>query len=231
MKRIFCLLIALLLLATLPVMAFAHDYVQMDRTDCTIEVVVRYDGENVTGGTVTAVKVGDLYEEDGNYFFRRVGDDALLENVQSSDTLNSLLSFYDENKATLAFEEITEDIKEGSAKFEGLMPGLYLICQEQAAEGFSKLSPFLVSVPYLQNGEYIYDVTARNKPELEPDPQPTEANPSEPDLAEPVEPTEPMLPQTGQLNWPIPVLTVAGLSLFVVGWILCFGRKRARNEK
>lgn len=34
------------------------------------------------------------------------------------------------------------------------------------------------------------------------------------------------LPQTGQLNWPIPVLICAGLALFVVGWLLVFYRKK-----
>lgn len=42
---------------------------------------------------------------------------------------------------------------------------------------------------------------------------------------------EPKLPQTGQMNWPIPVMTVAGLALFIFGWYLCFGRKREGNEK
>lgn len=220
MKRISALLIASLLLAALPVTVFAHDYVQMDKTDCTIEVVVRYDGENITGGTITAVKVGYVHEEDGNYSFRRVGDDALIENIQSTDTLNSLLSYYSENKSTLLFEAQTVDVKNGGAKFENLTPGLYLILQEKAAEGFSKLNPFLVSVPYMQDGAYIYDVTAKNKPALEPEAEPTEPEPTEP------EPTDPKLPQTGQLNWPVPVLTVTGLMLFILGWALCFKRKR-----
>ncbi len=33
------------------------------------------------------------------------------------------------------------------------------------------------------------------------------------------------LPQTGQLNWPVPVLVVFGLALISAGWILRFGRK------
>ena len=47
----------------------------------------------------------------------------------------------------------------------------------------------------------------------------------------PTEPGEPDLPQTGQLNWPIPLMAVAGLGFFVVGWTLCFGKKREHNEK
>lgn len=34
------------------------------------------------------------------------------------------------------------------------------------------------------------------------------------------------LPQTGQLIWPIPVMVVAGLTLFALGWWLCFGNRK-----
>lgn len=40
-----------------------------------------------------------------------------------------------------------------------------------------------------------------------------------------VTPTDPTLPQTGTLNWPIPVMTVAGLLLVGLGWYL-FSRKK-----
>jgi hypothetical protein len=34
------------------------------------------------------------------------------------------------------------------------------------------------------------------------------------------------LPQTGQLRWPVPVLTALGALLFIIGWRL----NRRRNE-
>lgn len=42
---------------------------------------------------------------------------------------------------------------------------------------------------------------------------------------------KPKLPQTGQLNWPVPVMIVTGLTLFAIGWMLCFGRKKENYEK
>ena len=39
-----------------------------------------------------------------------------------------------------------------------------------------------------------------------------------------------ILPQTGQLNWPVPVLTVAGLGLFLAGWLLRFGRQGKHHD-
>ncbi len=41
----------------------------------------------------------------------------------------------------------------------------------------------------------------------------------------------PILPQTGQLNWPIPVLTLCGLVMFALGWKLVFGGKRRFEQK
>ncbi len=39
------------------------------------------------------------------------------------------------------------------------------------------------------------------------------------------------LPQTGQLNWPVPVMTLCGLLLFTFGWKLVFGGKRYLGQE
>lgn len=36
----------------------------------------------------------------------------------------------------------------------------------------------------------------------------------------------PKLPQTGQLNWPVPILLSCGGLLFILGCVLCFGRRK-----
>ena len=57
--------------------------------------------------------------------------------------------------------------------FSNLKLGLYLLVQTRAASGYSKISPFLVTVPYLNSGVYIYEVDADTKMELEKEPKPT----------------------------------------------------------
>lgn len=53
---------------------------------------------------------------------------------------------------------------------------------------------------------------------------PSPAAPEEPETpAEPSPGTK--LPQTGQLNWPVPVLTVLGLCLILAGWELRVGKQ------
>ena len=90
--------------------------------------------------------------------------------------------------------------------------------QETAASGYGQTKPFLVSVPYLADGEYCYDVKTVPKTDLERE----------------VEPTPPpssgggggKLPQTGQLWWPVPVLICMGLGCIAVGLI----RRREGSE-
>ena len=210
MRKIIALLLAVLLVASLCVTAAAHD-VPVDRDDCTIEIRVRYNGENVNGGTLTAIKVGYVDEDDGNYFFSRVGDDALLEDIASADAVASLEQYYADNKGTISFETQTVDATEGVCQFSGLSTGLYLVIQETPAPGFSALNASLVSVPQLVDGVYEYNVSAAIKSELEREPEPTDPPPTTP--------SGPQLPQTGQLNWPVVAMAAVGIIMFFLGWV------------
>ena len=115
-------------------------------------------------------------------------------------------------------------IADGKVSFSDLKAGLYLVWQDDAdaSDGYDAIHPFLISVPRWQNGAYAMHVEADPKVPLET--EPTTPPPPPP-------PPPPELPQTGQLNWPVPVMAVTGMALFVVGWILCWRGKRMENEK
>ncbi len=222
-KKTLSALLVLAVLLCVPLTAHAQN-VPENRNDCSIEVLVRYDGKNINGGTLTAVKVGYVDEENGDYFFSRELDHIRLDHIQSADAVSELRKFYESNKSDYDFYKRTVNINNGKATFNNLPTGLYLIFQEKAANGYSKLGAFLVSVPYMEDGEYQYQVTAAIKSELEREPEPKPADP-------PPKPKDPELPQTGQLNWPVPMLAVLGLALFAAGWVLRFGRKADGYEK
>lgn len=214
MKRTIAFLLVLAVLCCLPVTAFAHS-VPEEREDCSISLTVRYDGKDLSGGTLTAVRIGTVAENDGNYAFARVSDGTVIENTDSSAAAEALLKYYEENRNSFEFEEKTVKIQDGKAEFKDLPTGLYLIIQEEATEGFSKLKPFLIGVPYLENGTYQYQVSASVKSEPEREPEPTRPEPTTPEPTVP----EDKLPQTGQLNWPVPILAMAGIVLFCLGWM------------
>lgn len=231
-----------MLICSINIFAYAHEVPDLSKTGY-ITVMMTYEKDAVPGGTLTLYKVGDVWEDDGNYSFVLTDDfkDSCvsLENIQSPQLAKTLAVYAEEQELTGTTKEIGND---GNVTFLKMELGLYLLIQTDAAEGYAKVDPFLVSVPMNEDGVYCYEVDASPKVELKN--EETSETPSE-TLEDPKTPTDPKtpaspttsttpssssLPQTGQLNWPIPVLAVLGLMLFSVGWILRFDRKRDSYE-
>ena len=220
-KQIFSLLLAFFLLHMASVIAYAHEVPDENRKG-TVTVEMEYDGKAVAGGTLTAYRVGQIQEYDGNYSFAETDAMAAFtgsyEDVASAELAESIAAFVEGNQLS-AYG--TAKNQNGKAVFTDLELGLYLIVQTEASEGYEPLKPFLVAVPMNEGGHYVYEVSAEGKFQLHQKLKPTT----------PTTPSEPTLPQTGQLKWPIPVLVVLGLSLFSAGWVLRFGRKKNGYEK
>lgn len=215
-RQIISLLVAALLLCGMSLTVFAHEVPDLTRTG-TIEVTMHSGESTVPGGSLTIYRVGDIHEDNGNYSYRLTdqfaGSGVELTDVQSYYLALELAEYAEEQ----SLEGVTQEIDEDGFMIFAVDPGLYLLVQNEAAEGYLKVSPFLVGMPNMENGKYVYEVDA--SPKVNPKPAPEE--PTEPTETKP--PQE-ELPQTGQLNWPVPVLAVSGLALFIAGWALK-GRK------
>ena len=105
---------------------------------------------------------------------------------------------------------------DGTLTFNVEERGLYLIVQNNAAKGYYKIDPFLVSVP---GPDKEMNVKASPKMELDKVPETT------PPVTPPKTPTK--LPQTGQLWWPVPVMSLCGLVLIAAG---IYMRRRNRAD-
>lgn len=251
MRKHISLLLAAIMLCC--VSAFSHNVPDLNR-EGSIRVTMRCEGESVPGGTLTLYRVGDVQEEDGNFSFR-LSEDFAESNVElgqlNAALAETLKDYANDQNLTGKTEAIGRD---GRVEFAGLKVGLYLLVQEQAAPGYYKADPFLVTLPMTENGEYVYDVDASPKVEIVEKPDPPDRPPHEPpppdepgppDTPPPSEPPEepneppteeipdeppplaPGLPQTGQLNWPVPVLAVLGMALLAMGLLV----KRSGYEK
>lgn len=233
-----CFVFALLCVICLPAYA-AVDVPNPDKTG-TITVNMQYNGQPVAGGTLSVYRVGQIYEDDGNYSFTLTDDFAdskmpLNQNtIVAPETAEELSDFADEK--SLEPDKTGTIDKAGHISLDELELGLYLVKQNQAAPGYLCVDPFLVTVPYLdEKGIYQYEVDASPKVS-EPQVAPTGDGSGNQAGATPAPTATPLvveagtqpgttLPQTGQLNWPIPVLVVLGLALFTLGWFLRYGKK------
>lgn len=223
-KRIISLLVMLTLICSMSMSVSAVEVPDLTRKgSITVTMHAKKDNMDVIvpGGTLTLYRVGKIYEDDGNYSFILTGDfvdcGESFGDIQSPE-LASRLAEYAEKNAKNKGE--TEKVSaEGIVTFEKLDLGLYLIVQYEAASGYNKANPFLVSLPQMKNSEDSYNVDASPKVNVKQD-----SGKKTPPK------TTSKLPQTGQLNWPVPLLVVSGMVLFAIGWVLCFGRKKNDHE-
>ena len=223
-KRLLAICCTVLLMCVCAVTASAHEVPDLDKNG-TVTFNMDWDGVPLDSGSLSMYKIGEIVEDDGSYSFELIGKmkdrDLSLENREDPDLAKKLAQLAKEEKPA----EYSAPIQAGKAFFSDVIPGLYVVVQEKedAADGFAPIDPFLISVPKFENGSYESDVKADPKVPLETAPQQTTQPPN-------TEPNDSQLPQTGQQNWPVPLLTVSGTVLFAAGWILCFGRKREDQE-
>lgn len=226
-KRIAAFLSAMILLVALATAASAVSVPDLSRRG-TVNATLCYGDSPVSGGSLTLYRVAEIQvENNADYSFCLTGEfagaDVKLDALDDLETAAALAQFVLEHDLEGTLQKIGES---GKVSFGDLELGLYLVIQQEAAEGFKEIAPFLVSLPGMKDGIYIYEVDA--SPKLSLILTPTEP-PTEP-TTEPTEPPPPKLPQTGLLLWPIPVLAIGGLLLMVIGWALRTSERKQGHE-
>lgn len=194
-----------------------------------------YQGQAVAGGNLKLFRFGQLVSFDNDGYIDYIYDwiDELkdcglsLSEMGEESFAQRLSEIVDGRKLDVLTQQIDSS---GKARFGFLETGLYVFYQTSAPAGFEKINPFTVSIPMVEDGEYIYDINASPKPRpLVPEttteePTTEDAPGDEPTTGEtptaPPAPEEPELPRTGQLKWPVPVVGSAGLIMIVTGVLI-----------
>ena len=210
------LLLLVMVVAVMPVQAFAVDAIDLTRT---VSLSVEYDWD---GAQFDMHRVAD------------VDKSAQLTVCKPFSAYGKSINWntskhWAELAVTLAeFAGDMEPLQSGtvthqSCTFSHLQPGLYLVVgHELTVDGITYTSkPFLICLPeYTDEGTWNYHAMAYLKSGAE---QP----PNVPPFTPPPEPPPDIVPQTGQLWWPVPVLMVGGLAFVLVGVLR---RKGGKHE-
>lgn len=201
MRRAVSVCAALLLLTVF----FSTGYAAQSRGRTgSISIRMTDRGEPIPGGSVTLYRVAGLSEDYRYTAEPPFGDCGVdLNRALTREDAEKLAQYAKQNRIpgqTLALGH------DGAAVFAALEEGLYLLTQQEAGAGYLPVSPFLCGVPQQIGGELFYDVDA--SPKCAPEP------------TDPGGPGGPSIPQTGQLNWPVPVMGMLGLVLISAGGLL-----------
>ena len=215
-KRFAVLLLAFAVAALCAAPAFAVTSADVDLSrKGSVTVTLRDSKTNaeVAGGKLTLYQVASVKKENANLSYVYTNG---FENcgVSLGDLSESDLAEQLEAKRTAASTGTTVTVNSsGKAVFSNLSLGLYLVVQTKASTGYEKINPFIVSVPLLDSGRYLYDVDALPKvgtvtstmpPDVPDTPEQPNVpnvpeNPSQPDVPKtPKTPTTPETPTTPQ---------------------------------
>ncbi len=218
MKRTMSRILALLLCClcfSLPVSAqgSAAD-LDLDRTGEINLTIKDKKGIAPTRGTIACIQVARVTRENGDLGYELVNGfektGLSLEDFRMGSQSISSLTKEVEKVLPSGAKKQTCKISAGKVRFTDLELGLYLIRQESKFKNHESIQSFLVTLPMNGDEGWIYDVNATPKVgtvSQNPPKMPPSGGYSK-------------LPQTGQLNWPVPVLAMSGLVLFSIGWLL-----------
>lgn len=303
-QRISSIVLLVTLVLSMNITTFAADFSEIDMGQMgsvTVTVVDKETQNAVPGVAFSLYHVGSIrfLEESLKYVYNEMfeGNGMSLDDLRAEGLADHLANY------ALEHEEIIGDMKktgaDGKVCWENLNMGLYLVVQVERVQGRWAAEPFLVSVPFCEEGEdeWTYDVDASPKMEILPEADTevmvrkvwvdngshrpddlivnlyrdnekydsvvlneenhwsytwtnlngyyiwTVKEEKVPDgyrvsygtsereiiitnTAEKEKPPVPPMIQTGQLNWPIPVLAGVGILLFAIGWILTFLKRK-----
>ena len=245
MRKVMALLLVTALFAVFGTAVFAADIELDSKGSISVTFKDSETGELVTDGILSMYKAANIVSDaEGNLSYAYTDDFASCELVLgdlSEDTLPaSLVAYAQQNELTAVSQNVGEN---GVCLFEDLELGLYVIMQTKAAEGYYAVAPFLVSVPIADTDGWDYDIDATPKMEklTATTTSTTESTASSTSSSTSYTTTSTIdsnvnggddsssLPQTGQLNWPVPVLAGLGVLLFLFGWTVVFAGKKERR--
>ncbi|MBQ9388115.1 MAG: sortase [Lachnospiraceae bacterium] len=229
MKRLYRIMIAALVLAAtlLPAYAWGAEPPAGQKAQSEkgkISIHYSDDGaalENVTFSVYPVAGFNAANELELTDYFSACQSEINLHDAEEWKELAKTLEGYvQRDKVEPAFNDQTD--ARGEVNFDNLETGLYLICGESAVINGKKYTPLpcLICLPYLDDdGTVQYSAVLKPKKDIQ---DPT--NPTEPTTVTPPGPKTPgsKLPQTGMLQWPVPVASALGLIVFLTGVILSF---------
>ena len=166
MKKItYLLTIIILLMTTTKVFADINNNIVDFSKKGTITITLINDDTNlVEGANIKIYKLADAYSNNSNLDFSYHNSLEDCKNNIKENNFNeeTLACIYNSNLVT---KEATTN-NQGYVSFNDLDLGLYLIEQTNKVDGYSKIDPFLVYMPKIEENKWTYEVNATPKVDI-----------------------------------------------------------------
>ena len=161
---VFCLILMVAAAAALPVSAEKLSAFDPEKP-CSLKITLTTeDGQKVAGAEVMVYQIADAVLADDGFRYEWTKPFAAcglkLEKLDSAKLAKDLYT-YAQNSSISGTAVFTN--ADGDAKFENLRSGLYLAAEYGDTGSFAAISPFLVTLPRVSDGEIFYESNALPK--------------------------------------------------------------------
>lgn len=171
--RIAHIALAVLLAFTMTVSAVAADINLNKKGELYVSLSDPESKMPLDGCEIGIYKIADLRLINGEYYYIATDEYAAGDFDFSDISAPSLAEkVYDYIIDCDIYSEKTRRAVNGVASFANLECGLYLVENIQAVDGYMPFNSFLVSMPMMIGGKYIYDINATPKIEIDPQTNP-----------------------------------------------------------
>jgi hypothetical protein len=242
-KKVIFLFLCLPLLLAIPVKAEGEDLDVNKNGSITISIPQELQETDVAFSLYQIANV--TQNEDGSYSYLPIGDftDSFRiseDNLETENFRKYVADYIEKNNVQPSFTSGLIIGKE-SFSFQDLSLGVYYVTETQLEkEGSYEITPFVITVPFVNDGMYVYDVDASTKYQLytiekedpntieKEDPNMPSSSISLPEAAtetitaELKTPNRPQIPVTGTYMYLVPIFCGAGLFLLAAGIRLIF---------
>lgn len=164
-RNILALLVSSLLIFACSPAVFAEDFDPLKKGDISVTLMEQYDNEAIVGAELSVYHVATVnLNANGKLVYDYTDSFKNLEIDIDDPSLSTNLDAYVLAHSIPNIKMITDE--NGTAICNDLALGLYFIRQSGTVEGFAPCTPFVVSVPSLNDDSYLYNVNASPKTEV-----------------------------------------------------------------
>ena len=171
MKKIF-MFITLLLVS---INVFAKNTIDFNNDKGTINMTLSTNDITegvVSGAEIEIIKVAEAYENKSNLYFRYTEDfksisrDITKLNSNNMDPYTSdIKSLVDNTDSITGIKNNTDN--NGKVTFNKVDLGIYYVRQTNDVEGYRRITEFLISIPTIENNDWILDIDCSPKVEVD----------------------------------------------------------------
>lgn len=163
-RKIITFFVIILLISTCCYTVFAKEF-DLGKT-ASVSVTLIEQNEPVVGAELSVYYVATVVmDENGNLIYDYTNDfkqlGIALNDVSLAAKLDTFVSQYNVPSVKMTTNA------DGTALYGEIPLGLYFVKQTGAVDGFAPCTPFIVTVPNEKDGEYVYEVNASPKTEVE----------------------------------------------------------------